>query len=759
MTPISKVCLILRRFAPERLSDRESRAVWAELKYFASREKEVLVVCEESEHLSELPKGVRAVRAHGSDLKLPLPGYVHRTDLMREFERQDLYVLHYKRYFPLSEIFREISGGKTLFVYHGLGDGAAAFASSCRADVLGVSVVHHAHLAITENEGLRDELAERFAFPRERTRVVPLPFERAAESPGETRPAYREIAENGDRGALEVSRALATGSPVVAPDDGSLHEVVGRGGLLYEPGDSHARSAAATRLSSRAGEALWPADRPLKIVVVSPRAGPEVLGGAEAHLAMLARLMKELGHDVEIASTQARSHSKWTNELPTNAEAEGIPVRRFPVDPFDQEAHDVYSSQAFFQRPEHRDAFAEEMVRNFAHSSALLAYLQSVSERTDLFLTGPYLHGITVDVARAFPSRCVVMPCLHDEWLARLKIYRQMLRNARGIMFNTPEEMAFAAHTLRVSHPRSMVVGYGLDPANCAGRKPRNITGRGRPYVFYAGRIEANKNLGQLVEGFLTFKRRHPDIELDLALAGQGSLELPQREDIVRLGFLDRPALLDAYANAKLFCLPSLYESFSIVIMESWLNGVPVAVHGGCTVTRAHVERSDGGWIFFDAMELAGVLEDACAQLEDVTRRGKHGRAYVLEHHTEAQVRERLREALSLYGRDLAETARREAEAIQQTLSFDRFARAADEFMLELADRGSELDRARHETANVEKRLSELSAETGGGWPRPALGLKLRALHWLRNSALGRALVRQPRLFRFMRRLYHSWER
>lgn len=759
MIPFSKICLILRRFAPEQMSDRESRTLWAQLRYFTSSGKEVLVVSEERDRTVLLTQGMRVVYAQRSELTLPLPGYVHRTDLMREFERQDLYLLHYKRYFPLSEIFREISAGKLVFVYHGLGDGAAAFATASRADILGASIVHHAHIAITENESLRSELVERFAFPRVRTRVVALPFEHAADVPVESRPAYTAIAERGDRGALEACRALASGVPVIAPDDGALHELVGRGGLLYEPGDTSARANAAARLSGRAGEALWTADRPLKIVVVSPRAGPEILGGAEAHLALLARLMKDLGHEVEIASTQARSHSKWANELPPNAQAEGIPVRRFPVDPFDQEAHDVYSAQAFFQRPEHRDAFANEMVRNFAHSTALLAYLHSVSARTDLFLAGPYLHGITVDVARAFPTRCLVMPCLHDEWLARLKIYREMLRNARGIMFNTPQEMAFAAHTLRVSHPRGMVVGYGLDPKTCVGRKPHDVAGRNRPYVFYAGRLEANKNLGQLVEGFVAFKRRHPEAALDLALAGQGPFELPEREDIVRLGFLERPALLDAYANARLFCLPSLYESFSIVIMESWLNGVPVAVHGGCAVTRAHVERSGGGWVFDNSEELASVLEDTCAMPEEANQKGERGRAYVLEHHTEARVRERLREALAFYGTGLIDVARRAAVATKDRLSYDQFARATDAWLLELSESTPEWDRTRRELARLEKRLSELSVETGSSWPRPARNRKLRMLHWLRNSWMGRILVGQPALFRFMRRVYHSWER
>ena len=36
-------------------------------------------------------------------------------------------------------------------------------------------------------------------------------------------------------------------------------------------------------------------------------------------------------------------------------------------------------------------------------------------------------------------------------------------------------------------------------------------------------------------------------------------------------------------------------ESFSIVIMEGWLCGVPSVVSAACPVTRNHVRRSNGG--------------------------------------------------------------------------------------------------------------------------------------------------------------------
>ena len=45
-------------------------------------------------------------------------------------------------------------------------------------------------------------------------------------------------------------------------------------------------------------------------------------------------------------------------------------------------------------------------------------------------------------------------------------------------------------------------------------------------------------------------------------------------------------------------------ESFSIVIMESWLCGTPILVNAHCPVTVEHCQNSQGGLFF---KELPGV--------------------------------------------------------------------------------------------------------------------------------------------------------
>jgi glycosyltransferase involved in cell wall biosynthesis len=90
-------------------------------------------------------------------------------------------------------------------------------------------------------------------------------------------------------------------------------------------------------------------------------------------------------------------------------------------------------------------------------------------------------------------------------------------------------------------------------------------------------------------------------------------------------------------------------ESFSIVIMESWLAGVPVLVHGNCDVTRYHVLRSDGGLYYVGFEEFAGAIDWLMEHPVERERMGQLGRAYVLKEYNWDAVLARLREALRVW--------------------------------------------------------------------------------------------------------------
>jgi glycosyltransferase involved in cell wall biosynthesis len=71
-------------------------------------------------------------------------------------------------------------------------------------------------------------------------------------------------------------------------------------------------------------------------------------------------------------------------------------------------------------------------------------------------------------------------------------------------------------------------------------------------------------------------------------------------------------------------------ESFSRVLMESWLNEVPVLVHADCPVTVGHCRRSGGGLWFRGYPEFAEAADLLAGDAQLRRRLGEAGRRYVL---------------------------------------------------------------------------------------------------------------------------------
>jgi len=70
-------------------------------------------------------------------------------------------------------------------------------------------------------------------------------------------------------------------------------------------------------------------------------------------------------------------------------------------------------------------------------------------------------------------------------------------------------------------------------------------------------------------------------------------------------------------------------ESFSIVIMEGWLAGVPSIVSARCAVTRGHVVRCDGG-LFVDNRDEFGRALKHLEDNETIRQRlAANGRRYL----------------------------------------------------------------------------------------------------------------------------------
>jgi glycosyltransferase involved in cell wall biosynthesis len=335
------------------------------------------------------------------------------------------------------------------------------------------------------------------------------------------------------------------------------------------------------------------------------------------------------GHAVDVLTTCAVDHYTWKNSLPAGVSQDGnLTIRRYPVDKRDPGIHGELEGAIVRGVKLSRD---EERLwmRNGVTSTAMEEDLFAEGDRYDAILAMPYLFGTTYFAWEARPERSLVIPCLHDESYARLGIVADMLRGARGILFNARPEAALA-QSLAGDLPPWTIVGLGFEPQGTGNQDPDAFIRKHRipgPFILSVGRREGGKNIPLLVEYFQQYKRRRGG-DLCLVQAGTGDCKLPRRPDVVDLkpDWTERDAM---YRAATIFCQPSVNESLSIVMMQAWLAERPVLVHGEGAVTRDHCERSNGGLWFRTYAEFEAVVDRLMAEAPLRRGLGRNGRRYV----------------------------------------------------------------------------------------------------------------------------------
>ena len=371
-----------------------------------------------------------------------------------------------------------------------------------------------------------------------------------------------------------------------------------------------------------------------KIGFVAPWYGERIGGGAEAELRGVVHHLHDAGAEIEVLTTCAESFaSDWSRNFhkPGEMTENGIPVRRFKVRKRDTAAFDAVNAklmQGLRLTAEEEETFCREMV----NSPKLYDYIRKHGEEYGAFVFIPYMFGTTYYGCRIRPEKSVLIPCLHDESYAYMACFREAFSKVRGMIFNAEPERRLAEKLYGVRGERFTTFGIGMETGwESRPERFREKYGIDGPYMLYAGRKEAGKRADLLVQWFAEYRRRNA-AEMKLILIGGGEIDIPDGEGIIDLGFVETQDKYDAYGGAEVFCNPSEMESFSLVIMESWLAGRPVMVNGKCEVTKEFVREANGGLYFEGYEEFEGCLKWLREHRGIAKKMGENGRRYVLNH-------------------------------------------------------------------------------------------------------------------------------
>lgn len=476
---------------------------------------------------------------------------------------------------------------------------------------------------------------------------------------------------------LPVLEAMAHGLPVIAARATALPETVADAGLTFVPDDSDDLARQIQRILSEPEEQAMssPAAGARRVAIVSFRFGADIVGGAERSLRTMAQTLQNGGHHVEVFATCARGESDWANDVPPGTVREGgLVIHRFPIDPHNRSLH-LETVRRIVEADGRVDPNLEAAyLEHSIHSSALIDALRRRQTDFDALVVGPYLFGLTWDVANAFPGKTLLLPCFHDEPLARLSSWPRAYGAVGGVLYHSPEEQHYAQSVLGVNHPRGLEVGTLL---KCEQVSPRVRQAGSLPYehqktLVYCGRFSAQKNLPRLLEFAERYEAFRPG-RYQWVFMGEGETPFPLVPWLVNLGRVDEQRKRDMISKAAALVQLSRNESLSLVVLEAWAEGVPVIVDQGCAVLAGQVNRSQGGQAIDRFDEFASALDDLWTNPAAWSERGQSGRTYVQEHYaSEEAFLTRIREAIDALKCPLAESMRR--RGLQRAKLFTRSA-------------------------------------------------------------------------------------
>ncbi len=242
----------------------------------------------------------------------------------------------------------------------------------------------------------------------------------------------------------------------------------------------------------------------------------------------------------------------------------------------------------------------------------------------------------------------VITPFLHlgEAHDSRVRRYYTMphqielLRRADALMVLTGLEADYLRSS-GVDESKIRIVGAGIDVESVtggAGEAMRERLGIDGAIVLALGAAAYDKGTIHLIEAVNQLRQTGSDVHLVMAGPMMAdvdrvlrSLSGKEREGIHALGFVSDEERRDLLAAASMLALPSRTESFGLVFMEAWANGLPVIGALAGAIPSVVTDGQDGLLVEFgDVAGLAYAIDAITASPRLASEMGEHGRAKVV---------------------------------------------------------------------------------------------------------------------------------
>lgn len=409
------------------------------------------------------------------------------------------------------------------------------------------------------------------------------------------------------------------------------------------------------------------------IAIIVQRYGAQVNGGAEAHARLIAEQLEQQGERVVVLTSQALDYHTWAPHFPEGeTELNGVRIKRFATG-----ARKADKIQRHFRRRARERTVAQRIYKAIGrpgwisrmmpdllpteedHAGWLeaqgpflpdmVAYLEQHLEKYKVFIFFTALYYPTAAGILVTGKKSILVPTMHDEPASYMPGYQTVMQAPAFLFFNTTAEQQFCEQLFSIGQVKKRIAGVGIELFTGDEQAAQEVLAKWSitdPYLIYVGRIDKSKGCHLLLHYFQQF-RRSIQSPLQLVMVGKNVMkEQPALPGVTYTGFVTEEEKRQLMLNATVLAMPSVFESLSLVLLESFGCRVPVIANGKADVLREHIEQSGGGWCYTTEGEFISALKAAVTDDEECLRRGKAGYTYVKEKYTWPRVMAQFREAI-----------------------------------------------------------------------------------------------------------------
>ena len=334
---------------------------------------------------------------------------------------------------------------------------------------------------------------------------------------------------------------------------------------------------------------------------LAPLGGRET-GGMNVYVRELSRLLGQQGIAVDIYT---RRQDPWEpTVVPFGPRARVIHLPAGPAAPYAK--HQVWDHLPEFVEGVLAFATSQDVHYDLLHSHYWLSGWVALQLRQLWAL--PMVH---MSHTLGYPKNAAAQQVWEQEPPRRLQVEYEILKHSDALVAESPASKQHMVQEYGVDPARVQIIPCGVDtllfrPQQRQQARRALALPEAVPLVLFVGRLQPLKGLDTLLRAVHPVRQQYPTLQVLIVGGGLDAGDPHEAAELARLRMLaarldltphlafikaqPQETLVQYYAAADVFVLPSHYESFGMVALEAMACGTPVVASqvGGLASTVVH---------------------------------------------------------------------------------------------------------------------------------------------------------------------------